>query len=273
MCIEKHMIKKIQIYGERSSGTNYLVDVLLLNFDVEIVSSYGWKHYFGFHTFENSDDVLFIGIVRNLEDWINSLYREKHYLPLELTKNIDTYLTNTFYSIDENNNEVMNDRNIETKERHTNIFELRHIKNKFLIETMPRFVKHYCLLTHDNLVHNFVDSMNKLKQYNLPIRTNIIEFPLNIYHRVYWYKPDTQIMYTRRKNEIPTETILQKANLFYETILFPEKKNFYHTILFYETVLLSISVLSEKVSRYKHDEHSATLSLMKIFQQFEGTPG
>ena len=36
----------------------------------------------------NSDDVLFIGIVRNLEDWINSLYREKHHLPLKYKTNI-----------------------------------------------------------------------------------------------------------------------------------------------------------------------------------------
>ena len=160
------MIKKFTILGERCSGTNYLEELLLANFDIEIVWTYGWKHFFGFHTFENSDDVLFLGIVRNLEDWVNSLYRTPHHLPSDLMKNTDTFLTNTFYSVNRYNEEDMNDRNIETKERYTNIFELRHVKNKFLVETMPRLVKHYCLLTHDDLVHNFVNIINKLKKYN-----------------------------------------------------------------------------------------------------------
>jgi len=78
-------MKKVTIYGERCSGTNYLEELLLLNFDVETVWDYGWKHFFGFNDLTNSDDTLFIGIIRNLEDWINSLYREKHHLPIHLT--------------------------------------------------------------------------------------------------------------------------------------------------------------------------------------------
>ena len=127
------ILKKIQIYGERCSGTNYLEELLRLNFDVEIVWTYGWKHFFGFNDLNNSDDVLFIGIVRNLEDWINSLYRAKHHLPAHLTRNIDMYLNSEFYSIVDIT-EIIKDRNIETGNRYKNIFELRHIKNKFLVE-------------------------------------------------------------------------------------------------------------------------------------------
>ena len=213
------MITKIQIYGERCSGTNYLEELLLLNFDVEIIWSYGWKHFFGFNDVSNSDDVLFIGIIRNLEDWINSLYREKHHLPVELTKNIDAYLNNTFYSIEENGNEMMNDRNIETNERYKNIFELRHIKNKFLIETMPTLVKNYCLITHDDLINNFVDTMNKIKNCNLQIKQNI-NYPLNIYY----YQKDKAIIFKKKQNEITAEIIMKHENLFYEKILF-EKIN------------------------------------------------
>ena len=166
------MLTRVQIYGERCSGTNYLEKLLLLNFDIEIIWSYGWKHFFGFNDLSNSDDVLFIGIIRNLTDWINSLYREKYHLPLELTKNVDTFLNNPVYST-KDNKELMNDRNIETNERYKNIFELRHVKNKFLIEKMPELVKNYCLITYDDLVDNFVDIMNKIKNYNLPIKNNI----------------------------------------------------------------------------------------------------
>jgi len=209
-------IKKVTIYGERCSGTNYLEELLLLNFDVEIIWSYGWKHFFGFNDLTNSDDVLFIGIVRNLEDWINSLYREKHHLSSSLTENIDNYLNSTFCSWN-GDNEIMTDRNIETNERYKNIFELRHVKNKFLVETMPKLVKNYCLVTYD-LCDNFIDNMNKIKSFNLEINKNIIEFPLNISY----YKKKKMIKFIKKVNEISKEIIIEKANLFYEKILFPK---------------------------------------------------
>lgn len=207
---------KVTIYGERCSGTNYLEQILLLNFNVEIVWNFGWKHFFGFHDLSNSDDVLFIGIVRNLEDWINSMYREQHHFPDEL-KNIDSFLNKPFYSINDGK-EIMNDRHIETKERYKNIFELRHVKNKFLIETMPTLVKNYYLITHDDLLTNFHSIMNHLKnEYHLPVKIN--NFPLNITY----YRKQKTITYIKKKNEISKEIIYQKANFFYEKILFPKK--------------------------------------------------
>ena len=216
-------MKKVTIYGERCSGTNYLEELLLLNFDVEIVWDYGWKHFFGFNDLTNSDDTLFIGIIRSLEDWINSLYREKHHLPTHLTENIDTFLTNTFYSIYSNSEEIMSDRNIDTDERYKNIYELRLVKNKYLIEKMPKLVKNYCLITYDNLVDNFEDTMNKLKDCGLKIKDNI-NFPLNIHY----FKKDKNVIFTKKENAIPKEKIIienEELN-FYENLLFPKKSAF-----------------------------------------------
>lgn len=187
-------MRKVTIYGERCSGTNYLEELLLLNFDVEIVWNYGWKHFFGFSNLNNSDDTLFIGIIRNLEDWINSLYREKHHLPNHLTETIDTFLNDTFYSLYNNKNEIMDDRNIDTGERYKNIFELRLVKNKYLIEKMPKLVKNYYLIKYDDLVDSFEDSMNKLKNLGLKIKDNI-NFPLN----VTYLKKDKQILFKKKK--------------------------------------------------------------------------
>jgi hypothetical protein len=184
-------MKKVTIYGERCSGTNYLEELLLLNFDIKIVWDYGWKHFFGHNNLSNTDDVLFIGIIRNLEDWINSLYRDKHHLSRDLTVNVDTFLTNTFYSMHNRNNEIMKDRNMETNERYKNIFELRCIKNKFLIKKMPTLVKNYCLITYDDLTNNFIDIINKLKDYSLKIKNNI-KFPLNISY----YKKNKKQVFT-----------------------------------------------------------------------------
>ena len=211
-------IRKVTIYGERSSGTHFLEEVLLLNFDVEIVGTHGWKHFFGFQDLHNTDDVLFIGIVRNLEDWVNSLYRARYHLPSELVETVDTYLNNTFYSVYDDGTEIMDDRNIETHTRYKNIFEMRHVKNKFLIETMPALVKNYCLITHDDLCTNFTEIMNKIKNHGLEIKNSSTKFPVNILHDIKF--PETT--FTKKENKIPKNVIVEKANLFYEKVLFPK---------------------------------------------------
>ena len=99
------------------------------------------------------------------------------------------------YAIDNDKNEISIDRNIETNERYKNIFELRHIKNKFLVEKMPTLVKNYCLITYDNLIENFVDVMNKMKDYNLPIKSNV-NFPLNIHY----YKKNVNETFCKKKH-------------------------------------------------------------------------
>ena len=78
------MIKKFTIYGERCSGTNYLQNLVNDNFEIELTWEYGWKHFFGFQddTLKNSDDTLFLCIVRNPVDWMNSFFRNPHHLPL-----------------------------------------------------------------------------------------------------------------------------------------------------------------------------------------------
>lgn len=217
-------MRKITIYGERCSGTNYLEKLLLLNFDVEIIWDYGWKHFFGFNDLTGSDDVLFIGIIRNLEDWLNSLYREKHHLPPDLTENIDTFLGNSFFSVDYSGNEFKFDVNIETKQKYKNIFESRLVKNKFLIKTMPKIVKNYCLITYDDLCNDFINIMHRFKHFGLEIREGI-EFPLNINYHVH----DDKNTFIKKINEISREKIMEKLFnneelLFYEKTLFPNLK-------------------------------------------------
>lgn len=218
-------IKKVKIYGERCSGTNYLEELIKLNFNVEIIKyDYGCKHFFGFNPLLDSDDVLFIGIVRNLEDWINSLYREKyhikHMIDLELDKEqrINQYLNNEMYSVDERRNEeIIQDRHIYTRKRYKNIFELRHIKNEFLIKEMPKKVKNYILITHDELINNFTNVMNNIQKYNLEINKNI-EYPINILYNI----KNKNNIFLKKDNEISKNIIMEKANLYYEKILFPQ---------------------------------------------------
>ena len=145
-------MKKFTILGERCSGTNYLESLITKNFDVEVTWEYGWKHFFGFNDLANSDDTLFIGIVRDPHTWMNSLWREKHHLQPGLRSNIKSYLNEEFWSYYDAikhkstglyGKERMEDRNIYTGHRYENIFEMRKTKLKYLIEDMPNKVKNY----------------------------------------------------------------------------------------------------------------------------------
>ena len=156
------MIKYFTIYGERCSGTNFLMNAILKNFDVEYTIKYSFKHFFGFYdfdTFKNSnedDEILFIGITREPISWIDSFYKKMHHIPIENKKNIQTFLFNNFYSIyEDTNTEIIEDRHIITKERYKNIFELRKVKNNFLINDMPKKVKNYLLIRYEDIRDNY----------------------------------------------------------------------------------------------------------------------
>lgn len=221
-------ISNVTIYGERCSGTNYLENLLNINFDIDITWKYGRKHFFGFQDelLKNSDDTLFICIVRNLPDWINSFYRTPHHLPKNLTNDINNFLNNEFYSIPDSwsckgyykdNYKILGeDRNIYTKNRYQNIFELRHTKLQWMIEDLPNKVKNYIFIRYEDLINDFDNTMFKIKNKGLKMK-DTIKFPLNTNQ----YKKTKQI-YNEKKNTIPDHLILNNPNLipFYEKKLY-----------------------------------------------------
>lgn len=183
------MITKFTIYGERCSGTNYLEDLMNINFDINITWEFGWKHFFGFNNLINNNDTLFICIVKDLVPWLNSFYRNMHHLPLKydnIPKNIKIkkFLNDEIFSFNDNNRnrdiskEIMQDRNIYTNERYKNIYELRHTKLKYMIDDLPNHVNNYILIKYEDLINNFDETMFKLYNKGLKIKTNI-KFPLN----------------------------------------------------------------------------------------------
>lgn len=215
------MLSKYTIYGERCSGTNYLQDVVDKNFDAKITWEYGWKHFFGFQDekLNQSDDTLFICIVRNPVDWINSFYRTKHHLidrmkKIPQEKHLDVFLNEEFYSerLDKTNSmikERMEDRNIYTGERYKNIFELRHTKIKWMLEDLPKKVKHCILIKHEDLLNDFENILIKLKLTGLKVKENI-NFPIN---SVAYKNSKDGKKYVKKNNEISEEFILSNPNL------------------------------------------------------------
>jgi len=184
-------IKKIIIYGERCSGTNFLENAILENFDVEISWEQGSKHFFCFNNYDkrNFDDTLYIGIVRNPIYWINSFSKELHHVPEINRQNLKNFLFNEFYSVNDEietapklqtilfNNKpqkiyryttMREDLNYITNKKYKNIFELRKIKNQYLMDVMPTKVKNYILINYEKLLTNYEETLEFIKnKFNL----------------------------------------------------------------------------------------------------------
>ena len=168
-------LKYFTIYGERCSGTNFLMQSITENFNIEYTTKYCWKHFFGHYKFENNeeeDETLFIGIIREPISWIDSFFKKKHHLPDENRSNIHSFLFNQFYSIYEDTyTEINVVRNMITKERYKNIFELRKVKNNFLINEMKNRVKNYILIRYEDLRDNTDTILDVIKnKFNLKMK-------------------------------------------------------------------------------------------------------
>jgi hypothetical protein len=215
------MIKKIKIYGERCSGTNYLLKLLNENFDVELTNELypGHKHFFGFETFDNTDDTLFIGIIRNPYDWLNCLYDKKHQLKPIMTRNITMFLTRPPLSYHSNGERVETDQHIYQKRNYKNIFELRKTKNHFLLYDMPHLVKNYILIRHEDLLYNFYDTMTGFLNKGLVVKDKN-NFPINITSYIDAMHNERGIFYNNRKRVIKSKTINKKLDLTQEREIF-----------------------------------------------------
>jgi len=177
-------ITRFTIYGERCSGTNYLQELIELNFDVETTWDYGWKHFFGFNDVSRSDDTLFICIIRDPYTWLNSLYRIPHHITHQIRGDPTKFLNNEVFSYDDHagsldeTKEIMTDRHIYTNERYKNIFELRYTKLHYLTKELPAKVKHHIFIQYEDLLYDFKNTMNRIKSTGLKVKENIV-FPEN----------------------------------------------------------------------------------------------
>lgn len=186
-------ISKFVIFGERCSGTNFLEESLLANFNLESSREFGSKHFFCFNNYSNKnyDNILFIGIIRNPIYWLNSFSKELYHVPDINRKSIFNFLFNKFYSINDEidtpigiqnsmvvfNNSRMytqkneinkTDLNYLTNDKYSNIFEMRKIKNNYLKDVMPKKVKNYILINYEDLLYNYKETLSLLhNKFNL----------------------------------------------------------------------------------------------------------
>lgn len=168
-------ILNFTIYGERCSGTTFLEEAITANFNLPVMWYYDWKHFFGSYDFDAdkkeseangtgapADNTLFIGMVRNPVRWLHSFSKRKQYLPSEI-QTLGNLFQREFYSVNENDEVIAEDVHLTTKARFKNIFELRKVKNDFLINVMPTKVQNYILLTYEDLLNKYDETLDVIK--------------------------------------------------------------------------------------------------------------
>jgi hypothetical protein len=173
--------RKFVILGERCSGTNFLEEALTQNFDITYTSEYGNKNFFCNNNYTTaSEDTVFIGIVRNPIYWLNSFSKELYHIP-SINKPLRNFLFNEFYSVfdEQQNKKSMMDFNIFSNNvsepinpkdlnylngnKYKNIFEMRKLKNHYLMNIMPRKVKNYIFINYESLLYNYAATLNNIQ--------------------------------------------------------------------------------------------------------------
>jgi hypothetical protein len=198
------MIKNFTIFGERCSGTNFLKEAIIENFNLNFTNKYCWKHFFGHCKLEyiKDDDTLFLGIIRDPIEWIDSIYKKMHHIPLKNRLNIKSFLFNEFYSVyEDSQTEIMEDRNFLTNERYKNIFQLRYIKNNYLTTNMPILVKNYLLIRYEDLRDKYDIVLTFLeKKFNLKRK-------FTIFKRIESYKGYNKQVFIKKNVSLDDKTI------------------------------------------------------------------
>ena len=152
------MIDRFCVFGERCSGTTYLEMLIESNFGLPRTDEFGLKHLWDLTDFTGSDTTLFIGIERELLDWLDSFAKTPHqvrpYCPLD-------YEALFFKPI----RSYMGQRLVEEYE---NILECRMTKGNLIHYLFPKILKHYIFIKYEDLVADPIAFLKTIQnKYNL----------------------------------------------------------------------------------------------------------
>ena len=174
--INNKTINYIKIFGERNSGTTFLHQLLEKNVkNVSILphgynSGTGWKHGFPkINLFNKIDNTLFIVIIRNVEDWLISMFKNQYHL--KQNYNITSFLENKLDVYDKRTDHDVNVNPLEKQ----NILNLRYSKILSYLN-LYKIASNIIFINLEDLQNNTSKFINFLsKTYNIDIAPNIIE--------------------------------------------------------------------------------------------------
>jgi hypothetical protein len=189
------MIRYVQIFGERCSGTNFLTSLVYKNFrDIELTREFGGKHWFirdhkprppgnnstdfqSKRSLKNSDDTLFLVIYRNPFDWLRSLHRKPYHAPEHWGLNFSDFIRKKWISYETSR---LNKDWPEAKddyyfiEEAENILQLRTQKIRHLNQ-LETVVRNLCFVNHE-VIANRVDLLGKIAdQFKIELKHPVIQ--------------------------------------------------------------------------------------------------
>jgi hypothetical protein len=161
-------IKKFTVIGERCTGTNLAKALIERNLGLEYVELCA-KHYFQPTAFENKclNDLLVIATVRDPFQWVAAMWVNKHDMTIYQKHSMSKMLFSEQIAVYDDfkaldfSMEIMENRHIYEKDsrfpvhnygrRYANIFEMRNVKHKFLLEDMPKLVPHFEVVNYESM--------------------------------------------------------------------------------------------------------------------------
>jgi hypothetical protein len=170
--INNSSIKNFTIYGERHSGTKWLEKLISRSFDIPVTWKYEHKHFFGCCDWEKlniAKNTLFIGIVRNIYNWIGGMRKMPYHLSSKNVIDIRPWQSN----IGITPHGSFCDSHWYTKKKYADIFDMRSDKVEFLYLYMPYLVDNYIFIRYEDLIENTKDILQLISiLYKLNIHKN-----------------------------------------------------------------------------------------------------
>lgn len=132
-------INTFQVYGERCSGTNFVIRLLERNVvSAQFTEDYGFKHWFVAEDVTVPNDCLVVVVQRKLPDYLRSLHRKPWHvvpalkgLPFSdfIRREWHCWWDEDFWQVDSAHplyhQEMLHERHPETNERFANVIEMR----------------------------------------------------------------------------------------------------------------------------------------------------
>ena len=133
---------RLQILGERCSGTNFVAELLRRNLGLALTEEIGFKHWFVSEGRAVPADVLVIGVERDAADWVRSLHRQPwHAHPSLRALSVDEFARAEWHCVWDDarfgigpdhrlwGTEMMHERDPATGERFADPLAMRHAKH------------------------------------------------------------------------------------------------------------------------------------------------
>jgi len=155
-------VDRFTIYGERCSGTKWLTVLIEDNLGLPVTWEFGWKHFFGgtqkLPGRDATGSTLFVCVVRDPVDWVNSLYRMPHHLTgPQVRGGVDAFMTEPVEF------EGKPEADGRTGMAYKSVMQMRHRKCDYLVRALPQLVDRYVLVRYEDLVDDLAGTMARIR--------------------------------------------------------------------------------------------------------------